>query len=106
MPISYEGLPVVAIEKDAFKDSTVLERVFVSDNSNLTSFRDGAFDNCPTLRSVELTVPPTQIKASPSVFGETAKEVMFYVPKELYSDYTSDYEWGSHFERITLMQTR
>ncbi len=103
MPVSYNGLPVVAIESNAFSKSTVLERVFVSDNSNLTSFRDGAFDNCPTLRSVELTVPPTQIKASPNIFGESAENVMFYVTKELYSDYLSDYEWGSHFERITLM---
>lgn len=103
MPISYNGLPVVAIEANAFSKSTVLERVFISDNSNITSFRDGAFDNCPTLRSVELTVPPTQIKASPNVFGETAENVMFYVTKELYSDYMTDYEWGSHFERITLM---
>ncbi len=103
MPVSHNGLPVVAIEANAFSNSEVLERVFIPDNSNLTSFRDGAFDNCPTLRSVELTVPPTQIKASPDVFGETADEVMFYVPKELYSDYLSDYEWGSHFERITLM---
>ena len=103
MPVSLAGLPVVAIEANAFSNSTVLERVFIPDNSNITSFRDGAFDNCPTLRSVELTVPPTQIKASPNVFGESADEVMFYVTKELYSDYLSDYEWGSHFERITLM---
>lgn len=103
LPISHNGLPVVAIEKDAFSSSTVLERVFISDNSNITSFRDGAFDNCPTLKSVELTVHPTQIKASPKVFGKTASQVMFYVTKELYSEYVSDYEWGSHFERITLM---
>lgn len=103
IPVSHNGLPVVAIEANAFSKSTVLERVFIPDNSNITSFRDGAFDNCPTLKSVELTVPPTQIKASPNVFGETADNVMFYVTKDLYSDYLSDYEWGSHFERITLM---
>ncbi|MBR5308768.1 MAG: hypothetical protein IKU43_08355 [Clostridia bacterium] len=103
MPISYNGLPVVAIEKDAFSSSETLERIFVSDNSNLTSFRDGAFDNCKKLRSIELTVPPTQLKVSPNIFGESAKDVMFYVTKELYPDYASDYEWGSHFERITLM---
>ncbi len=103
MPVSYKGLPVVAIEANAFSKSNVLERIFVPDNSNLVSFRDGAFDNCPKLKSVELTVPPTQIKASPDVFGESAKNVMFYVTTELYSDYLSDYEWGSHFERITIM---
>ena len=103
MPISYNGLPVVSIEANAFSSSEVLERIFVPDNSNLTSFRDGAFDNCPGLKSVELTVPPSQLKVSPNIFGETAKNVMFYVTAELYSDYLSDYEWGSHFERITLM---
>lgn len=103
MPISVDGKPVISIDANAFSKSTELKRIFISDNSNIKSFKDGAFDNCPTLLSVELTVPPESITASPRVFGESAKNVLFYVPLELYAKYATNYEWGPLTERIAVM---
>lgn len=103
MPISYEGRPVISIAANAFSKSTKLERIFVSDNSNLVSIKDGAFDNCPKLKSVELTVPPESLTASYRVFGESASEVNFYVPIDLYAKYATNYEWGALVDRISVM---
>ncbi len=103
MPVSYNGVPVTSIAKDAFAKSECLERVFVSDNTNLVSFADGAFDNCPTLKRVELTTLPEQITASQRLFGDSAKDVRIFVPLELYSKYVTNYEWGALTEKISVI---
>ena len=64
VPSTYDGLPVTAIESNAFKGDTVLVNILVGEHVN--SIGDNAFYNCTSLKSIDL--PKTLTKTGSSAF--------------------------------------
>lgn len=76
LPGEYNGKPVTAIARNAFRDCAQLTTVVIPDN--IVSIGAGAFSGCSNLQTIEFwgTIAQWQSIAQENVFGENARTVM------------------------------
>ena len=53
LPETFDGVPIVAIEKDAFKDCDALKEIIMSDN--IITIGEGAFESCTSLSTIKFS---------------------------------------------------
>lgn len=100
VPRGYNGKKVSAIGPCAFVDCSV-ERLILTEDTNIRVFETGAFDGAYTLRELWIYYPTEEDITPPSNFDGTAPDFKVFVPEG--SIYDIGYSWGEKgldFEKI------
>lgn len=97
VPAAWEGLPVSAVDANAFAGAEGLREVVLQ--SSVRSVAGGAFAGCPALERVVLRAArPSDCRVGQGLLDGTDAGV--YVPPDSLSRYRSDYFWSVYAARI------
>ena len=96
LPASYEGKPVLAIEKGTFNGCDNLTKITI--DTNIVQLMDGAFAGAPNLAKIYVkhaTAEPLGV--GDAVFeGAPANVKMVLVTQESYESFVADYFWSKY----------
>ena len=102
IPGSYEGKPVLAIEKGTFAGCETLTKITI--NSNIVQLMDGAFADCPNLAKIYVIRDSAEgLGVGDAVFeGAAAGVKMVLTTQESFESFVADYFWSKYGEYMTL----
>lgn len=106
IPVYHDGKKILAILPGALEGCNALETIrIVRGEGNSLTLYDGAFSNAKALQSVLLYAKPDTIKISTEglLYGASA-DLRFYVEKQNYASYVTDYYWSIYAEKTQLME--
>ena len=104
IPTYYNGQKIMAIKEGALKECSRLTTLYIAckPEDSITLY-SGAFSGVLNLKSVVLDAEPTCIKISTEgLLDGAGEDVTFYVAKERYGKYVTDYYWAIYSEKIKL----
>ncbi len=91
VPAAFEGLPVLAIGAEAFREGGALKEIRIQPGIRVIA--DGAFSGCVALERIVLEQPkPASCRVGQDLLLGT--EARIYVPAGTLSDYRTDYFWS------------
>lgn len=103
IPYMHSGKVVRVIDANAFSGCTSLTDITMYDN--LTLLVNGAFADCPSLKSIHMMRGDEEnIEASSELFAGASDDlkILFYT-EENFSNFVSGYWWGCHAGRMDLV---
>ncbi|MGN1095806.1 MAG: hypothetical protein ACI4QR_05415 [Eubacteriales bacterium] len=101
-PRAYEGKRVYSVNTGAFEGCGLLTDIYITDNIN--QINNGAFSGAPMLKKVHILAKDpdtTKVNSLGGLCDGMADGAKFYVAKELYGDFVSNYFWGIYADRIS-----
>jgi len=96
IPGSYEGKPVLAVEKGTFAGCEALTKIVI--NSNIVQLMDGAFADCPNLAKIYVYRDSAEgLGVGDAVFeGAPATVKMVLTTQESFESFVADYFWSKY----------
>ena len=91
LPLGVDGVKVMGISEGAFRDGSV-EKLVISEDSNLAIIYNGAFTGADTLRELWIYKASGDAVSPPASFSGVAEGFTVHVPEG--SDYSIHYYWG------------
>ncbi len=91
LPTTYNGERVVVIAKDTFSGAAV-EKLIITENTNLRKIENGAFDRASNLSSIYIYQFDAESILPPEDFSGAHEDLKIYVPEG--SFYDTDYYWS------------
>jgi hypothetical protein len=97
IPVSFEGIPLTAVEASVFADNTTIRTITVQEN--IVSIADNAFEGCSALERVRLKGQnPEKCMVGQHLLDGT--KAMLSVDQSVLSDYKLNYFWSLYADRI------
>ncbi|MBO4732921.1 MAG: hypothetical protein J5662_00440, partial [Clostridia bacterium] len=84
----------------AFSGSSALERVIITKDSAIRGFTQKSLSNCPTLRAIEIHLPPSDLPIDAEAVASMPMDCFVYIPEDKYPDYATDYFWSSMMKYV------
>lgn len=100
IPSSADGKAVVLIGDNAFAGSDVLERVVIGEQATVKGFTAESLSNCPTLRAIEIHVPPYDLPIDAEAVKKMPSGCFVYIPEAAYSEFATDYFWSGMMQYV------
>lgn len=96
IPYTCNGVPVQGIDRGAFSKSSVLEKVIIPEDTNLTILINGALIANECLTQVEIKCHPDKIQIGNNLMNGVSQNLMIYTPTAtLFAEYVTHYNWGA-----------
>ena len=102
VPRNADGKAVVLIGDNAFA-SDVLERVIIGKQAAVKGFTAEALANCPTLRALEIHLPPYELPLDAEAAKDMPTGCFVYVSAEAYSEFATDYFWSGMMQYVKIL---
>ncbi len=104
IPKTAEGKAVLLIGDNAFAGSNVLERVVIGKQAAIKAFTSEALSNCPSLRAIEIHLPPSALPINPEAVKKMPTDCLIYVPSYAYSEFATDYFWSGMMQYVMTIE--
>lgn len=103
LPKTAGGKKVVLIGDNAFSGSSCLERVIIKKDSNIRGFTQKSLSDCPTLKAIEIHLPPSDLPIDAEAVTEMPEDCFVYIPEDKYADFATDYFWSSMMKYVKII---
>ncbi len=103
VPRGANGKAVVLIGDNAFAGSDKLERVVIGEQAAVTAFTTESLSNCPSLRAIEIHVPPYELPIDAEAVKKMPQGCFVYVPEDAYAEFATDYFWSGMMQYVKIL---